>query len=90
MQESQKAGDARKDAALDRVEVTGSRLKRAAESARLPAVDDDAKLSPSQWLGRIRARVDAGDSAGARESLRRYAVRFPDAWVPPDLAPLRK
>jgi hypothetical protein len=89
MQESQNASDARKDAALERVEIAGSRVKRA-ESAPLPPLDDDAKLSPTQWVGRIRARVDAGDSAGARESLRRYAVRYPDAWIPPDLAPLRK
>jgi hypothetical protein len=89
MQQSQKAGDARKDAALERVEVTGSRLK-ASDSKALPAIDDDATLPPTQWIGRIRARMDAGDSAGARESLRRYAAHYPDAWIPPDLAPLRK
>ena len=89
VQESQKASDARKDAALERVEVTGSRLK-ASDSKQLPGIEDDATLPPTQWIGRIRARMDAGDSAGARESLRRYATRYPDAWIPPDLAPLRK
>ena len=90
MQESQNAGAARKDAALDRVEVTGSRLKRALESAELPPLDDDSKLSPTPWLARIRARVNAADGSGARESLRRFTARYPNAQIPADLAPLRK
>ena len=90
MQESQNAGAARKDAALDRVEVTGSRLKRALASAELPPLDDDSKLSPTPWLARIRARVNAADGNGARESLRRFSVRYPNAQIPADLAPLRK
>ncbi len=90
MQESQKASDARKDAALDRIEVAGSRLKRAEESAQLPPVDDDTKLSPTPWLARIRARVNAADGNGARESLRRFMARYPNAQIPADLAPLQK
>lgn len=90
MQESQNAGAARKDAALDRVEVTGSRLKRALASAELPPLDDDSKLSPTPWLARIRARVNAADGSGARESLRRFSARYPNAQIPADLALLRK
>ena len=90
MEESQNAGAAREDAALDRVEVTGGRLKRAQESAALPPLDDDSKLSPTPWLARIRARVNAADGSGARESLRRFSARYPNAKIPADLARLRK
>jgi hypothetical protein len=89
MQESQKASNERKDATLDRAEVTGSRLK-ASDSKQLPAVSDDVTLPPAQWLERIRTRVKAADSDGARDSLSRFTARYPDWAVPADLAPLRK
>lgn len=88
-QKSGIAADARKDAALERTEVTGSRVKRANESALLPSVDDDAKLPPGQWIERIRARVNAADGVSARESMRRLLARYPNAEIPADLAPLR-
>ena len=90
MQESGSTADARKDAALERIDVTGSRIGRADEPAVLPPVNDDAKLPPAQWIERIRARVNAADGAGARESLRRLLARYPNAEIPADFAPLRK
>lgn len=94
------AAEASKDVKLDRIEVAGSRAKRdadhgiaaggqaARQSAALPAVDDDAKLTSTQWIERIRARVRATDGNAARESLRRYRMRYPDAVIPDDLQPL--
>jgi len=84
------AAEASKDKSLDRVEVTGgNRTKRANDAgAAMPSIDDDAKLSSSQWIERIRARVDAADGDGARESLRRYRLRYPHARIPDDLLPL--
>ena len=90
MQESGSTADARKDAALGRIDVTGSRIRRADESAVLPPVNEDAKLPPAQWIERIRARVNAADGVGARESLRRLLARYPNAEIPADFAPLRK
>lgn len=77
------------DTAREHVEVAGSRITRV-ESAPLPMLADDAQLPPTQWIERIRARVNAADREGARESLRRFAARYPDAEIPADLAPLRK
>lgn len=58
------------------------------KDAVLPAVDDDAKLTPRKWIDRIRARVKAADGEGARASLRLYRARYPDADIPDDLQPL--
>lgn len=88
LQAAQEAVDARKAAALDRIDLAGARLKDS-EPAALPAVDDDAKLPPAEWIQRIRARVNAADGDGARASLRRFIARYPHAEIPPDLAPLR-
>ena len=100
--DSLNAAEASKDVKLDRIEVTGSRVKHDADHgiaaggqaarqlATLPAVDDDAKLTSTQWIERIRARVRASDGNAARESLRRYRVRYPDAVIPDDLQPLLK
>ncbi|HTA66507.1 MAG TPA: hypothetical protein VK753_13495 [Xanthomonadaceae bacterium] len=83
---------------LDMITVTGSRVRRVdTETAspvlrlsrdELSAIDDDAKLAPMQWIERIRARMKADDDGGARESLRRFHVRYPDAAIPDDLQPL--
>lgn len=51
-------------------------------------VDEDARLPPSQWLTRIRQRMNAGDTDGARASLQRFRARYPDAAIPEDLQPL--
>jgi len=88
--DSANATEAPKDKALDRVDVAGSRVKRAGDDkgALLPPIDDDAKLSPRRWIERIRARVDAADGDGARESLRRFHARYPGTVIPSDLRPL--
>lgn len=52
--------------------------------AEIP-IDADAELAPAAWLERIRARRDAGDVDGARESLRRFVIANPRLRVPPDL-----
>jgi hypothetical protein len=100
--QSDKAGAAatvRKEAARDRLGLGSGQASsedRAAsegsgrESALLPSLDDDAQLPPAQWIERIRARVDAADGDGARESLRRFIARYPNAEIPADLAPLRQ
>ena len=84
------ATEASKDKSHDRVEVVGSRIKRVGDDkgAVLPPIDDDARLSPTHWIERIRARVNAADGDGARESLRRFHARYPDASIPADLLTL--
>lgn len=76
---------------LDRIEVTGSRVK-SADVAQAPLnevpVSDDARLDAKAWLKRIRARRDAGDLDGARESLERFRLAHPDTRVPRDLREL--
>lgn len=52
-------------------------------------VSIDASLPPADWLERIRARRDAGDTDGARDSLRRFMREHPRLRVPADLRPLR-
>jgi hypothetical protein len=82
---------------LDKLEVQGSRIQRETDtevpeeslSRTVPkSVDDDARLSPSQWIARIRDRVRMNDTQGARDSLRRFNARYPDAAIPDDLLPL--
>jgi len=84
------AAAARSAPSLDRVEVMRSRTWSTSreKDAVLPAVDDDAKLTPRKWIDRIRARVKAADGEGARASLRLYRARYPDADIPDDLQPL--
>ncbi|MBS0194706.1 MAG: hypothetical protein JSR34_10710 [Proteobacteria bacterium] len=48
-------------------------------------INADAKLPPSQWLDRIRARLRAGDRDGARASLHAFQARHPDVAIPDDL-----
>ena len=75
--------------AMDRVEVTGSRVSGVGGAAeRLGEVGDDARLPLAEWLRRIRARRDAGDLDGARSSLARFVTTYPRARIPDDLQPL--
>ncbi len=83
--------DAKKSKSLDSITVTRSRLKHVDAKPAAPAtmaLDDDALLAPGQWLERIRQRIRAGDEARARESLKRFQIRYPDTAVPDDLQPL--
>ena len=71
---------------LDKVEVVGSRLKAAGPA--LPALSDDAKLNPVEWIARVRERLRQGDHAGATSSLRAFVHAHPGAIIPNDLQPL--
>ncbi len=71
---------------LDKVSVAGARLKAAGPA--LPALSDDAKLTPAEWIERVRERLRQGDRAGAASSLRAFVHAHPDAIVPADLQPL--
>lgn len=88
---------------LDRVTVTGTRVRRAeAAGAAAPAMEveredafDDAPPvsadSPEvrdAWLKRIRALDAAGKADEARVSLREFMRRHPDAELPEDLRKL--
>jgi hypothetical protein len=90
MSDSANATEASKDKSLDRVDVDDGRFKQAKEDKGtvLPPIDDDARLSQARWIERIRARVDAADGDGARESLRRFHARYPGTIIPTDLRPL--
>lgn len=48
----------------------------------------DRELALADWLDRIRLRRDAGDLAGARESLRLLRHAYPRAVLPDDLGEL--
>jgi hypothetical protein len=67
---------------LDRVEVTGSRIGS--------DTSDESRLTPGEWLDRIRGYRDAGEAERARESLQRFRRAHPHARVPDDLRALLK
>jgi hypothetical protein len=79
------AATARESASLDRVEVSGSRLKRT--DLQVP-VSDDARLPVNDWLERVRTRYGLGDEEAARQSLLLFVKDHPREPVPDDLEPL--
>lgn len=72
--------------------ATEARRQRAEAIAAdsTPDIEADAMLSRHQWIKRIRERHEAGDLAGAKASLRRFAHDYPEARIPRDLRPLLK
>ncbi|MGH8030390.1 MAG: hypothetical protein ACREO3_10690 [Arenimonas sp.] len=48
----------------------------------------DRDLGITAWIGRIRARRDAGDRVGAHASLKLFVERHPHYAIPTDLRPL--
>ncbi|MFC5569480.1 hypothetical protein ACFPN1_05290 [Lysobacter yangpyeongensis] len=91
-EEAAAAQAAEADAAtLDRVEVTGSRIRRADADAvdwtQVP-VNDDTHLPAAEWLERVRARRDADDLDNARASLRLFRREYPRVRIPDDLRAL--
>ncbi|MDR6842212.1 hypothetical protein [Pseudoxanthomonas sacheonensis] len=72
-------------ASLDRIEVTGSRLKRT--DLQVP-VSDDAQLPVNEWLERVRTRYGLGDAGAAKQSLLLFVKDHPSEPVPGDLEPL--
>ncbi|MBX9402493.1 hypothetical protein K4L06_14365 [Lysobacter sp. BMK333-48F3] len=85
------ADSAAESAVLDRVQVTGSRI-RTVGTTGVPADADaaDARLAPAQWLQRIREYRDAGQTERARDGLRRFRSAHPRVRIPDDLRPLLK
>lgn len=76
---------ARESETLDRVEVSGSRLKRT--DLQVP-VADDAQLPVNEWLERVRTRYGLGDAGAAKKSLLLFVKDHPRETVPDDLEPL--
>ena len=70
---------------LDRVEVSGSRLKRT--DLQVP-VAEDAQLAVDEWLERVRTRYGLGDAGAARQSLLLFMKDHPGEPIPGDLEPL--
>ena len=73
-------------AALERVVVSGSRLRT---DLQVPVVDD-THLAVNDWLERVRTRYGLGDAAAARQSLLLFVRDHPRENVPDDLEPLLK
>ena len=79
------SAQARESETLDRVEVSGSRLKRT--DLQVP-VSDDAQLPVNEWLERVRTRYGLGDAGAAKKSLLLFVKDHPRETVPDDLEPL--
>ncbi len=79
------AGRAQESAALDSIQVTGSRVRRT--DLQVP-VSDDAQLAVEDWLERVRTRYGLGDADAARQSLLLFVKDHPSETVPDDLEPL--
>lgn len=71
--------------APQRVEVSGSRLKRT--DLQVP-VAEDAQLAVEEWLERVRTRYGLGDAGAARQSLLLFVKDHPGEPIPDDLEPL--
>jgi hypothetical protein len=76
------------DTTLDRVEVTGSRIRRSDVDWSQVPVSEDTHLAAAEWLERIRDRRDADDLDNARASLRLFRRDHPRTRVPNDLRAL--
>lgn len=98
------AADAAAPASVGRLEASGKEMQEAsrdrivplrqapAAAAAMPgeARRDAAPLEPESWLRQVRELLAAGRSEDARDSLRRFRVRYPDYPLPADLAALVK
>jgi hypothetical protein len=80
----------RGDISLDRIEVTGSRVRgpESLDDQGFPPLLQDARLTPEDWLLRVRARRAAGQAEQARKSLQEFVRGYPYLVVPEDLKPL--
>lgn len=74
---------------LDRIEVTGSRIasNQDIDWSQVP-VSNDTHLETVEWLERVRARRDDGDTDNARASLRLFQREHPRVRLPDDLRAL--
>lgn len=71
-------------APMDRAVTTAGTAAVVDDLAAVP-VARDGELEPADWLERIRLRRDAGDLAGARESLELLRRAYPQTVLPDDL-----
>lgn len=71
---------------LDQIVVTGSRVQRG--GGDFPPVAQDFRLSPEEWLQRVRERRDSGDLDSARRSVREFVRAHPLRVLPQDLRQL--
>ncbi|WP_395791427.1 hypothetical protein [Aquimonas sp.] len=78
------------DTRLEAIEVTGSRIRAAdnVDAHGFPPLQLDARLPPTEWLERVRARRAAGQAEQARRSLQEFVRSYPYLVVPADLRPL--
>jgi hypothetical protein len=76
------SADASEPAALESITVFGSRVG-GVEAATVVA--EDSSAGPQTWIQRIRARIDRGDTEGARQSLEGFIERHPRKPLPQDL-----
>ncbi|MEP6633099.1 MAG: hypothetical protein ABJA62_02720 [Luteimonas sp.] len=88
------AAEADGSTSLDRIEVTGSRIKRSDIEAEDEPMDEQPPVSADSpqvrqaWLQRIRELVARGKLDEARASLHEYRHRYPDQPLPDDLGAL--
>ncbi|GAB3096532.1 hypothetical protein [Lysobacter terrae] len=73
---------------LDRIEVTGSRIKRGDVDWSQVPVSEDKRLPAAEWLERIRTRRDEDDLDNARASLKLFRRDYPRIRIPDDLRAL--
>ena len=76
------SADASEPAALESITVFGSRV---ADVQAAAVVAEDSSAGPQTWIQRIRARIDRGDTEGARQSLEGFMERYPRKPLPQDL-----
>ena len=76
------SADASEPAALESITVFGSRV---ADVQAATVVAEDSSAGPQTWIQRIRARIDRGDTEGARQSLEGFIERHPRKPLPQDL-----
>lgn len=76
------SADASEPAALESLTVFGSRV---ADVQAASVVAEDSNAGPQTWIQRIRARIDRGDTEGARQSLEGFIERYPRKPLPQDL-----
>ncbi len=67
---------------LESITVFGSRV---ADLDAASVVAEDSKAGSQTWIQRIRARIDRGDTEGARQSLEGFIERHPRKPLPQDL-----
>jgi hypothetical protein len=76
------SADASEPAALESLTVFGSRV---GDVQAASVVAEDSRAGPQTWIQRIRARIEHGDTEGARHSLQGFIERHPRKPLPQDL-----